>query len=323
MIKPNLTMGDSNPDTIKRLLGHPTPSFKGLEPLKVEVKEPVKVELGEHPIHKPETVEVPVHGVSDPIKAEMPIDAEAAATSPSMASVEKDQKMKMDIHKNDTKYSDIEQRELDAYSFIENSIEDAYSEVETEDEYAMGLAQKGGAVVGGASGAGSGAVAGAAINSARRMILNKRKGEKLTKGLGKSALKGAGAGAVVGGVAGGATGGAVGRKIDKFSEETNTLEDNYAAGDGVVKAINKVKYGASNIGGAFWGKRKFANKVDSDKRKASLIKTASNMIAERKGLDKDLTNQAATAVVGGVEKGAKMASNAGNKAMAYLKNKKK
>jgi hypothetical protein len=131
MIKPNLTMGDSNPDTIKRLLGHPTASFKGLEPLKVE--------LGEHPIHKPETVEVPVHGVSDPIKAEMPIEAEAVATSPSMESVKKDQEMKMDIHKNDSNYSNVEQRELDAYSFIENSIEDAYSEDTNtiEDNYAV------------------------------------------------------------------------------------------------------------------------------------------------------------------------------------------
>lgn len=236
MIKPNLTMGDSNPDTIKRLLGHPTPSFKGLEPLKVE--------LGEHPIHKPETVEVPVHGISDPIKAEMPIDAEVVATSPSMASVKKDQEMKLDIHKNDTTYyNDIEQREGDAYSFIENMIEDAYS------------------------------------------------------------------------------------------EEANTIEDNYATGDGAARVIKNAGVGAGNIAGALVGGQKNrlgrwlqkgAKNQDKARNKAALIKTASDFIAEKKGLDKGLTNMAANAMVSGAESAGKYGSKQAKKAVAtYKKNKKK
>lgn len=134
-----------------------------------------------------------------------------------------------DYEINEDEYSEDELAFIDYYTSNEdvygdkaelayNDFMEVYSEVENEfeDEYAITDTWRGrGAIGGGATTAAAGAVLGAGTNAARRMILNKKKGEKLSKGLGKSTLKGAGAGALVGGAAGAGLGYTAGKALDK------------------------------------------------------------------------------------------------------------
>jgi len=289
-MKPNLTMGYSdntkdsgNPDTINKLLGHKVPSFKGLEPL-----EPTKA--------------VP----AEEIQEKGPINYD----------VKKDQEMKIDNHKNDSKYNDLEQREEDAYSFIENMIEDAYSE---EDEYSQGS----NAIVGAGIGAGIGYGAHklqryidkrhqrsdvdrlnrlkermgndpSFIQSNKQSFIKNRMNNRAARLAHPDANRNISmaGGAVAGGVLGA-----------NYNDEGHTIEDGYSVVDGAVNAIHSTKLGASKLKRAITGKGKTADAHDAAVRRENLIKGAAGIIGQKTGYDKDQINMVGQAAAPYVSSG--------------------
>merc|ERR1712106_518778 len=102
-----------NPDTINNLIGNSTPSFRGLDPIKVDhtlESDPIKAEAIES-----------IKGKEEDLQDNM-----SQNTKVNSFNQKEDFKRKKDIHVNDTDYyNSISARGEDAYSFIEGMIEES------------------------------------------------------------------------------------------------------------------------------------------------------------------------------------------------------